>query len=253
VHRSLLAISLLVAAAGCTNTGAETDPLIPNELVVRGVQITSLSTLVGTEVARVASEPPEGFSTCPEVDEEGDVWTFDYGAEGCVPDSGVTEDLVVGTVELTIAGGSGAFLGTVTGMGVGTSTMTAEVSGSTSSAGDLLTADIDFGTATWTRDTVEFSWDAFVEITGDADEIGLTVDQGVLTAVNGGEPLYVDIEEVATPRDGVAGCAVPGGGSITLVRDLGRSNLDFTEDTHTSGSITATHNDRDPAAVTPCE
>ncbi len=251
MHRSLLAISLLVAAAGCTNTGAENDPLIANELVVRGVQITSLSTLVGTEVARVASEPPEGFSSCPEVDEEGDVWTFEYGAEGCVPDSGVTEDLVVGTVELTIAGGSGAFLGTVTDLGVGESTLTAEVSGSTSTAGDLLTADIELGTATWTRDNLEFTWDAFLEIVGDADEIGLLVDQGVLTATNS-EPLYVDIEDVVTPREGVGGCVVPSGGQVTLQRDLGRTNIDFTEDMHTSGSVTATHNDRDPAAVTPC-
>lgn len=250
--RRILIVSLaLVAFTGCENTGAETDPLISNELVARGVRVTSLSTLVGAELALVASEPPTGSTSCPLVTNEGDEWAFDYGAAGCVPDSGLTEDLLVGTIQLTVAGGSGAFLGTLTEVGVEGSTLTASVSGNTSTAGSLLTADIDLGTATWARAQVSFTFDVFLELAGDADNVSLFVDSGELLGSDE-IPLFIDVDEASTPRDELGGCFVPGAGSITLLRDLGVSDLDFTTETHSSGSVTATHNDRDPAAVSPC-
>ncbi len=251
MRRTLLLIAALTAAAGCENTGAQNDPLISNELVARGLQVNALSTLVGTELSLVASEPPEGFSSCPSVSREGDVWTFDYGSEGCVPDSGLTEDLIVGTVSLTVAGGSGAFLGVVTNMGVGDSTLVAEVSGSTSTAGDLVTADVEMGTMTWTRGQVSFTYDAFLEIEGNSDSVSVYVDSGEL--LGGDEvPLFVNVDNATTPRDGLGGCFVPSDGRIELLRERGRTNLDFSEETHSSSSVTATHNDREPEGVSPC-
>ncbi len=250
--RRILIVSLaLVAFTGCENTGAETDPLISNELVARGVQVTSLSTLVGAELALVVSEPPTSFTSCPAVTNEGDEWTLDYGVAGCVPDSGLTEDLLVGTIQLTVAGGSGAFLGTLSEVGVEGSTLTASVSGSTSTAGTLLTADVDLGTATWNRDQISFTFDAFLELAGDADTISLFVDSGELLGSDD-VSLFIDVDEAGTTRNELGGCFVPGAGSITLLRELGVSDLDFTADTHSSGSVTATHNDRDPSAVSPC-
>lgn len=251
MRRTLLLIAALTATSGCENTGAQTDPLISNELVARSLQVNALSTLVGTELSLVASEPPQDFSSCPEVSQSGDVWTFDYGPEGCVPDSGLTEDVVVGTVSLTVAGGSGAFLGTVTDMGVGDSTLVAEVSGSTSTAGDLVTADVDMGTMTWTRGQVSFTYDAFLELEGNSESISVYVDSGEL--LGGDEvPLFVNVEDASTPRGTLGGCFVPSAGGIELLRERGRTNLDFSEETHGASSVTATHNDRDPESVSPC-
>jgi hypothetical protein len=249
--RPTLLLLAVLAVAGCENTGAEKDPLIPNVLASRGVQVTSLATLVGTELSLVASEPPEGFATCPEVSREGDVWTFEYGVAGCVPDSGLTQDAVVGTVELTIAGGSGAFLGTVTEFGIAGSTLTASVSGSTSTAGALITADVDLGTATWLQGQTEFTYDAFLEIAGDADDVSLFVDSGELLGESG-IPTFTDVDEASTPRTELGGCFVPAGGSLTLLRELGRSEMTFTEETHSTGRVSPTHNDRDPEPIVPC-
>jgi len=250
VRRTILLLAAL-AAAGCDNTGAENDPLISNELVARGLQVTAVSTLVATELALVASEPPVGFTTCPLVSQDGDVWTFDYGPAGCVPDSGLTLDPMVGVAELTIAGGSGAFLGTITELGVEGSTLTASVSGSTSTAGELITADVNLGTATWLRGQVEFTFGAFLELTGDADQVSVFIDSGELLGSDE-VPLLVDVDDAATPRAELAGCFVPAGGSITMLRELGRADLDFSDGTHAEGLVSANHNDRDPAEVRPC-
>ncbi|MCO4773042.1 MAG: hypothetical protein KDA24_23615 [Deltaproteobacteria bacterium] len=251
MRRILLLTAALAAAPGCENTGAENDPLISNELVSRGLQVSSITTLVGAELSLVASAPPQGFTTCPTVTQDGDEWVFDYGVDGCVPDSGLTTDTMVGTIAVTVAGGSGAFLGSITEFGVGDSLLSAQVSGSTSTAGDLITADVDLGVATWQRGQVSFTFEAFLEMEGDADQVSLFIDDGVLLGSDE-VALFVEADGASAPRASLAGCFVPSGGEMELLRELGRANLDFTEETHTSGSVSASHNDRDPASVSPC-
>lgn len=251
--RRLLAGVLLplVLGVGCVNTGAENDPEIPDELVRRSVQAMSLSTLVGAELSSVISSPPAGFASCPGVVQDDDSWMFDYGVDGCVPDSGLTTDTVLGVIEVTVAEGSGAFIGTFTEMGVTESVLSGSITGDTSAAGDLLSADLELTGGAWMRGTATFSLDAFFEITGTADEVSLFVDGAQL---GGAEdvPLLIDVDDAVTPSAGLVGCAVPAGGRMTLFRDAARADMTFSADSHASGNITANFSDRDPAPVTAC-
>lgn len=240
---------VLVLGSGCQNTGAENDPLIPDELVRRAVQLTSTLSLVAAETALVAADPPEGFGTCPAVDEDGNQFTYTY--EACVPDSGLTEDALSGTITLTVAGGSGAFTGSITALGVGDNTVTAAVQGSSSTAGDLLNVDIDFSDGVWVPAGRDLPFDAFVELQGNADEVSAFVDSALLQAENG-EDLFFDVEDVTTPRGTMGTCSVPAGGAIDLFGDVGRSGVIFSEENNASGSFTATHNDRDPSTIVLC-
>ena len=211
----------------------------------------SLATLVGTEVGSVISSPPEGFSPCPTVAQDGDDWTFDYGAEGCVPSSASTAETLVGLIEVTVAGGSGAFLGSFTEMGVGDSLLSGSITGDTSAAGDLLQADIDLTGGVWMRGAATFDLTAFLEITGTAPEVSLFVDSAVLAGAES-PTLTIGVENAITPREGLAACAVPAEGGMTVFRDEHRADLTFTADAHASGNITAAFSDRDPASVTVC-
>ena len=250
--RRLIAAAVLpfVLTLGCVNTGASNDPEIPDELVRRGVQAMSLATLVGAELGSVISTPPEGFSTCPSAVQDGDGWTFDYGLEGCVPDSGLTTDTVLGLIEVTVAEGSGAFIGSFTEMGVGDSVLSGSISGDTSAAGDLLQVDLDLTAGTWLRGPATFELAAFLEVTGDADGVGLFVDAGQLTGSEG--PISIDVGDAVTPKEGLVACAVPAEGDMTLLRDVDRADLTFSPDSHGSGTVTANFSDRDPATVTVC-
>jgi hypothetical protein len=248
--RSLVAALLPLVAAGCVNTGASNDPEIPDELVRRGVQSMSLATLGGAELGSVISTPPDGFSTCPSAVQDGDGWTFDYGLEGCVPDSGLTTDTVLGLIEVTVAEGSGAFIGSFTEMGVGESLLSGSISGDTSAAGDLLSVDLDLTGGTWLRGPASFELSAFLEITGDADSVGLFVDAGQLTGSEG--PLSIDVDDAVIPREGFVACTVPAEGGMTLLRDVDRADLTFSSDSHQSGNVTANFSDRDPSTVTVC-
>lgn len=251
--RRLLAGALLslVVASGCTNTGANKDPEIPNELVSRSVQAMSLATLVGVEVGSVIAAPPDGFSTCPAVEQDGDSWTFDYSAEGCVPDSGAIADPMLGLIEVTVAEGSGAFLGSFTEVGVGDQLLSGTITGDTSSAGDLLQADLDLSSGVWLRGAATFELTAFLEITGTADEVSLFVDAATLSGAEN-PTLQIDVEDAITPREGLAACAVPAEGGMTIFRETHRADLTFSEDAHASGNVTAAFSDRDPTPVTVC-
>lgn len=249
--RRLVAAALpFVVTLGCVNTRASNDPDITDELVRRGVQAMSLATLVGAELGSVVSNPPEGFSTCPSVAQDGDGWAFDYGLEGCVPDTGLTADTVLGLIEVTVAEGSGAFIGSFTEMGVGDSLLSGSISGDTSAAGDLLQVDLDLSAGTWLRGPATFELSAFLEVTGDADGLGLFVDAGQLTGSEG--PITIDVGDAVTPKDGLVACVVPAEGEMTLVRSDQRADLTFSADSHASGNVTANFSDREAATVTVC-
>ena len=244
-------LSLAVAlSVGCTNTGAGNDPLIPDELVLRAVRVASLSTLLGSELGLVVADPPQGGNSCPTVVRDGDQFLLDYGA-GCVPDSGLTTELIAGTADLTVASGSGAFLGSITSFGVAPASLTASVSGSQSRAGDLFTVDLDLSDGLWVREGVESTWNAFLEITGDQDTVSLFVDSGSLLGATA-PAMRIDVGDIAVPRADLAGCFVPADGTLALFKDRGQANLTFSADSHASGNITANFNDHDPATVGPC-
>ncbi len=240
----------LVLTSGCVNTGASNDPEIPDELVRRSVQAMSLATLVGAELGTAISAPPEGFGACPSSTQDGDSWTFTYGLEGCVPSSGLTEQTMVGLIEVTVAEGSGAFIGSVTEMGVGVSLLSGAITGNTSVAGDLLQADLDLTAGTWMREAASFEFAGFLELTGTAEEVSLFVDGAEMVGTE--SILRIDVADSVTPREGLRACTVPAAGSMTLARDTSRADLTFSPDSHASGNVTASFSDREPAPVTVC-
>lgn len=249
--RLLLLGAALLGASGCVNTGANAEPEIPNELVARSVQAMSLATLVGTEVGSIISAPPEGFSTCPAVEQDDDSWSFDYGTEGCVPDSGTTTETMVGFVSVTVAEGQGSFIGTVTEVGVGDQLLSGAILGDTLVSGDLLQADIDLSSGVWQRGAATFELETFLELSGTADEVSLFVDAAVLSGA-ANPTVTIDVDEAITPRDGLVACAVPAAGSMTVYLDVHRADLTFSADSHASGNITPAFSDRDPETVAAC-
>ena len=85
-----LAATLLLAATGCENTGADTEAIISGELGIRVTTGSLMAATLATELALAVTETPEP-GACPFASQDGDDLTLDFGT-GCVPDSGTTTE-----------------------------------------------------------------------------------------------------------------------------------------------------------------
>ncbi len=247
--RLLSGLILALVLAGCPTTEAPPDPILPASLAAQTSTAALMASTVAGELALNIAEPP-GLGSCPSGTWDGDVLTLDYG-DGCVPESGVTTELVSGKAVVTVAGGSGVFVGDLESLGFADLPLMGEVSGSTSRAGDLLSADVEFVGLTWTEDGTEVSLDGLLEVAADAD--GFVLNAASATFFAGWNPIVeVDMEEVTAARGDLGACFVPDGGTIRMERDSWDATIAYSPDVASSGTVTVTFGDRDPETATPC-
>jgi hypothetical protein len=252
VRRTLiaaLALLLPLVVAACQTTVPAPEPLLPRALVGQSMQAALMAATVGAEVAINVADPP-GLATCPNGTHEGDDLTLDYGA-GCFPASGITDETLGGAVQLTVAGGSGVFVGDLESMGFENLPLVGEISGSVSRAGDLLSADVEFRGLTWTEDGSEVVADVLFEIAADAD--GFVFNASAANFMPGWQPdILFELEEVTATREGLGSCFVPDGGTLLLDRDSYTATIVFSEETASSGDVQIDYNDRDSEPFSPC-
>ena len=244
-----LGLVLALMLAGCPTTEAPPDPILPASLAASTSTAALMASAVAGELALNVAEPP-GLGGCPSGTVDGDVLTLDWGA-GCLPDSGITADLISGSAVITVAGGSGVFVGDVESMGFADLPLVGEVSGSTSRAGDLLSADVEFVGLTWTEEGTEVSLDGLLEIAADAD--GFLLNASSATFFPGWAPVVeLDLEEVTVARGELGACFVPDGGIARMERDSWDATIAYSPDVASSGTVTITFGDRDPETSSPC-
>ena len=244
-----LGMVLALTLAGCPTTEAPADPVIPVALAAQTSTAALMAATVAGELALNVAEPP-GLGGCPAGTVDGDVLTLTWGA-GCVPDSGITAELVTGQAELTVASGSGYFVGDVAGLGFVDLPLIGEVSGTTSRAGPLLSADVQFAGLTWTENGSEVTFDGLFEVAADAD--GFVLNASSAAFFPGWEPeVELDLVEVTAVRGALGACFVPDGGTIQLERDGYEAALAYSPGVAETGTVTVTFEDRDPETYSPC-
>lgn len=204
---------------------------------------------LAAELTLNISEPPE-TGACPVTDQDNDELTLDYGSS-CVPTSGLTEDFLSGSVSLTLAGGSGVFVGSLHSLGFTDLPVVGSLSGQVTRAGDLVSADIEFSEVSWTEDGLANSVDALFEVSIDGDEVLLDVASAVF--VRGNPPEFrVDLEGITPAPLALGSCWVPDGGQIVLERDAATATLSYSEVAHASGEVPVAYGSRDPVTIDPC-
>jgi len=244
-----LAATLLLAATGCENTGADTEAIISGELGIRVTTGSLMAATLATELALAVTETPEP-GACPFASQDGDDLTLDFGT-GCVPDSGTTTEPISGMARLIVAGGSGDFIGELQSLGFQDLPVVGEVSGSVTRAGDLLSADVQLTGLTWTDDGSDNAIDALFELSADSEIFEVNVSAGDF--VRGPPPdLLFELVDVQVPRGGMGACFVPQAGSAQLERLAATANLDFSSEAASSGVVSVSYNDRDPDTLTLC-
>lgn len=244
-----LGLILALMLAGCPTTEAPPDPILPATLAGQTSSSALMASTIAGELAFNIADPP-GLGGCPSGSVDGDVLTLSYGA-GCVPDSGITTELVSGQAVVTVAGGSGVFVGDLESLGFENLPLVGEVSGTTSRAGDLLSADVEFVGLTWTEDGREVTFDGLLEVAADGG--GFVLNAASATFFAGWDPIIeVDLEEVTVARGELGACFVPDGGTIRMERDSWDATIVYSPDVAASGAVTVLFGDRDPETAVPC-
>jgi hypothetical protein len=243
-----LAAAQLVACDG-TQPGDE-DPPIPGEAAGRIAAAMVMAGGLALEIASVVAEPPP-MGGCPLVHEDGDTWSLDYGA-GCTPSSGLLAEDLVGSATLTVAAGSGVFVGTLDGLGFGGEGASGGVSGNSSVAGELASADVQFDGLSWAADERENVLDGVFEGSADAASITLVADDA--DVLHGGdEPVFrAWLDEATVARGALGPCSIPTAGSLRLERELVSATMTFSEEAASSGSVPISYSDRDAGALALC-
>ena len=244
-----LGLTLALMLAGCPTTEAPPDPVLPASLAAQTSTAALMASAIAGELAYNIADPP-GLGGCPSGTWDGDILTLSY-AGGCVPDSGITPDLISGQATLTVAGGSGVFVGDIESPGFENLPLVGEVSGTTSPAGDLLSADVELAGLTWTASGNEVTFDGLLEVAADAD--GFVLNTASATFFAGWDPIVeLDLVEVTVARGELGACYVPDGGSARMERDSWDATIVYSPDTATNGSVTVAFTDRDPEPAIPC-
>jgi hypothetical protein len=240
----------LLLLAGCPNTGADADPLVPDGVVVRAFELFSVTATVVAEIGQAVAAPASGPGACPTVAADDQDVVIDF-REGCVPSSGHTADELHGTAALTIAEGNGWFIGTLTELSVGAYALSGEVSGNTASAGQLLEVDADLDALPWVTEGGDGTIGGYLEIDADAAEVSLDWSGGELVSVSG-EAYTLELEGAVIARGGLGGCAVPSAGTLRLTHGGGSATVTLSPDSAASGSVTIAFNERDSVTLSPC-
>ena len=204
---------------------------------------------LATEIALNISAPP-GPGACPGGVESQDHLSLDYGG-GCISETGLFEVELSGAVSLTLAGGSGVFVGDVNSMGFSDLPALGAVSGEVSRAGDLVTADIEFSGLVWTDSGLENTFDGLFELTVDGDDVLMNV--AAAEVIRGGVPEFrVDLEDIVPGEASMGPCWVPADGQIVLEREAASATVSYSEVAQATGEVPVEYGSRDPATIEPC-
>jgi hypothetical protein len=247
--RYLLLLPILGSVIGCVDTGDGNEIRITDSLAAEVSRGSLMLGALATELALNIAAPP-GPTACPAVSSEQDSLSFEYGS-GCLSDTGLFELGLSGSVALTLAGGSGVFVGDVNSLGFPDLPILGSVSGQVSSAGDLVTADIQFSDLIWTEDGLENTIDALFELSIDGESIRMNVASG--TFLRGGAPEFrVDLEDIIPEQSSLSSCWIPSDGQIVLEREAASATLRYSEVSFATGEVPVEYGSRDPATVEPC-
>lgn len=245
----LLAAALLAPALGCTDTGENPELLITDDLVAEVSRGSLMLATLAAELAFNISAPPP-MSACPSGFLDQDELSLDYGA-GCLSDTGLSEIGLSGSVSLTLAGGSGVFVGELLSLGFPDLPVLGSVSGQVSRAGDLVTADIEFSDLIWADDGLDNTWNGLFEISIDGDDILINVASASL--VRGGVPQFrIDLEDIVPVAGSLAACWIPNAGQILLEREAASATLSYSEVAHATGEVSVVYGSREPVTIVPC-
>lgn len=247
--RCLLILPVLGFGVGCADTGEGNEIRITDSLAAEVSRGSLMLGALATELALTIAAPP-GPNACPAVSSEQDSLSLDYGA-GCLSETELFELGLSGSVALTLAGGSGVFVGDVNSLGFPDLPVLGSVSGQVSSAGDLVTADIEFSDVVWTDDGLENTIDALFELSIDGDSIQMNVASGTL--IRGGIPEFrLDLEDITPEQGSLSSCWIPADGQIVLEREAASATLSYSEVSFATGEVPVEYGSRDPVTVEPC-
>lgn len=249
-RRNPAPVLLLAAiASGCPAAEPEPAPVISALLAGTASSSALMAATIAAELAICVADPP-GPGGCPAGAQDGDSLTLSYGS-GCVPDSGITGELISGQATLTVAGGSGVFIGDLETLGLPDLPLIGEVSGTTSRAGDLLAADVQFAGLSWTLNGRDVTLDALFEVSADPD--GLVLDASSGSFVPGPDVVVdFDVDGVGAAWGTMGACFVPAEGTIALERDTYTATIAYSPETAESGRVTVLFGDREPESLAPC-
>jgi len=247
--RCLLTLLCCVQTLGCADTGGESELLITDDLVAK---VSRGSLMLGTLAAELAlniSAPP-GPAACPGGSLDQDELSLNYGG-GCLSDTGLSDTGLSGAVSLTLAGGSGVFVGDINSLGFPDLPVLGSVSGQVSRAGSLVTADIEFSSLTWTDNGLDNTWNGLFEITIDDDDILMNVASGSM--LRGGAPEFeVDLQDIVPAPASLGACWVPEQGQMILEREGANATLSYSEVAHATGQVPVLYGSEDSVALNPC-
>ena len=240
---------LLAPALGCRDVDNSSELRITDELAAEVSRGSLMLGALAAELALNVSAPP-AMSSCPITFQEQDDLSLDYGA-GCVSESGLFELGLSGSVSLTLAGGSGVFVGEIHSLGFPDLPVLGNVSGQVSRAGDLVTADIEFSTLTWTDDGLDNSFDGLFEISLDGEDILINVASASL--VRGAVPEFrIDLEDIIPAPMSLGACWIPAEGQIVLEREAASATLSYSEVAYATGEVPVAYGSREPVSLEPC-
>jgi hypothetical protein len=240
---------LLAPLLGCGDTNNPSELRITDGLAS---EVSRGSLMLGALAAELALNisAPAPTSACPSTFQDQDELSLDYGA-GCVSETGLFKVGLSGSVSLTLAGGSGVFVGELHSLGFPDLPILGSVSGQVSRAGDLITADIEFSGLVWTDDGLEDSFDGLFEVSIDGEDILLNVTSASL--VRGAVPEFrVDLEDIVPAPTSLGACWIPSEGQIVLEREAASATLSYSEVAYATGEVPVAYGSRDPVTLEPC-
>lgn len=245
----LLALLCSVQALGCADTSEDPTLLITDSFVSEVSRGSLMLGTLATELALNISAPPAP-GACPAGHQEQDELSLDYGP-GCLSDTGLSATGLSGSVTITLAGGSGVFVGDVHSLGFPDLPVLGSVSGQVSRAGNLVTADIEFSSVSWTDSGLDNVWNGLFEITIDNNDILMNVSSGSM--LRGGAPEFeVDLQDIVPAPNSLGACWVPEGGQIILEREGANATVSYSEVAQATGDITVLYGSEDTVTLSPC-
>jgi len=252
VRRFVAVAALLVLAGpGCENTTSDVETGISPPaagLIFTGALTTAL---LAAEAAWVVDVDVHGDLQCPVAEMDSDTLRAQYS--GCEPESGLTSELFDGALNLTVPVGTGLFDGTLSALGPDGAVATGSITGSASSAGDFVAADVTLQEVAWTELRGESPIvEGFFDVDGDSDEITVMVD-GASWDRGQGRVYTFWFEDVVVPRGSLDTCAIPVAGTFRAQRGNAQATVHFSEEAAAEGTVSVELLGEDePSSLRPC-
>jgi hypothetical protein len=231
-------LSVLLLCVGCENTTSEIERGISPPAA--GLTFTGAlaGALLAAETAWVVDADALDELECPGAEMDSDDLRAEYA--DCVPDSGLTTDVLSGVLNLTVPVGTGLFDGTLSAFGSDESFATGSLTGSASRSGDLLSADVTLTDMAWADLRGETPvLNGFFDIDADADAITINVD-GASWDRGETRDYTFWLEDVVVLRGELDNCVIPQSGSFRVQRDGVEANIEFSPEAAEEGVVSVT-------------